>query len=461
MQQRLLIPIIVGGLLLVLAIGFVVFNSSDDVASKGAQNGQETVIQVTPDIGSGANADLTITQKSSNADLQAEAGNTAKIETEEQLIPTPVLKTETAPKDTPKNVTEAAPEATPKNVTEAAPKDTAELVSNDKVEATSASKIQPSDDDSMSDDSTNDNNLIIDNTENDDNLTLAVEEVEAEPVFSITVARVDPDGSAIFAGVAEAEATIQLQDGRTVLDTTTADKNGEWVSVPATKLSAGPHLIILTMRTKDGRVATANRSLVVEISEAKTEKPLVALVPQDDTTTPILLQSPDAAADIEVIEEDVAVLEVPALDPSITIQSLSIEPDEGLRVIGRYSAGKGVKGRLGDRMLSDARLEADGRWSALANIKGLSDTPQLLEIQLLDANSGIVARASLSLDKNNLSADLDKSEMVVVQKGDALWKIAYRSYGKGIRYVEIARRNQDQISDPNLIFPNQIFVVPK
>ena len=48
----------------------------------------------------------------------------------------------------------------------------------------------------------------------------------------------------------------------------------------------------------------------------------------------------------------------------------------------------------------------------------------------------------------------------MVQRGDALWRIAYRSYGQE-RYVEIFRRNRDQISDPDLIYPNQIFVVPK
>ena len=75
---------------------------------------------------------------------------------------------------------------------------------------------------------------------------------EVEPTFAITVARVNPDGSALFAGVAEADATIQLQDGNRLLDETSSDSNGEWVSIPAEKLSAGPHIIILTMRTKDG-----------------------------------------------------------------------------------------------------------------------------------------------------------------------------------------------------------------
>ncbi len=304
--------------------------------------------------------------------------------------------------------------------------------------------------------------LKADETEpaSDADLSLANEETEAEPTFAITVARVNPDGSSLFAGVAEADATIQLQDGKTLLDETTSDANGEWVSIPAEKLSAGPHIIILTMRTKDGRIATANMSLVVEIAATKTDKPLVALVPQDDTNAPILLQSPDADADIEVIEEDVAEIAVPATVPAISIQSLSLSSTDRLRVRGRFSAGQRISGALQDKPLMETSMSNEGRWSALVDVSGLSSEPETLEIMLHDDLGMVVARTGLALDKNNINRGLNDNEMVVVQKGDALWRIAYRTYGKGVRYVEIVRRNQDQISDPDMIFPNQIFVLP-
>ena len=297
--------------------------------------------------------------------------------------------------------------------------------------------------------------------DNSNTLSLATEETEVEPLFAITVARVNPDGSSIFAGVAEADATIQLQDGTNLLDETVSDSNGEWVSIPARKLSAGPHIIILTMRTKDGRIATANTSLVVEIAETKTEKPLVAIVPQDDTTAPVLLQSPDLDADIEVIEEDVAEIVVPASVPAINIQSLSLTDNGGLLVRGRFSAGHHISGQLGTKSMSDIAIDNSGRWSGLIDISDLSQAPQTLDVKLFDDANNIVAQTALELDENNINPGLKDSQMVVVQKGDALWRIAYRTYGKGVRYVEIVRRNQDQISDPDMIFPNQIFVLPK
>jgi nucleoid-associated protein YgaU len=47
-----------------------------------------------------------------------------------------------------------------------------------------------------------------------------------------------------------------------------------------------------------------------------------------------------------------------------------------------------------------------------------------------------------------------------VSRGDSLWRISQRIYGKGYRYTVIYGANQTQIRNPNLIYPGQIFVLP-
>ena len=49
----------------------------------------------------------------------------------------------------------------------------------------------------------------------------------------------------------------------------------------------------------------------------------------------------------------------------------------------------------------------------------------------------------------------------IVQPGNSLWRIARRVYGEGMEYTVIYQANQDQIRDPDLIFPGQIFNLPK
>ena len=50
---------------------------------------------------------------------------------------------------------------------------------------------------------------------------------------------------------------------------------------------------------------------------------------------------------------------------------------------------------------------------------------------------------------------------VIIRRGDTLWHISRRIYGKGIRYTTIYLANQDQIKDPDMIWPGQIFALPE
>ena len=49
---------------------------------------------------------------------------------------------------------------------------------------------------------------------------------------------------------------------------------------------------------------------------------------------------------------------------------------------------------------------------------------------------------------------------MIIRRGDTLWQISRRLYGQGVRYTTIYLANQDQITDPDLIEPGQIFGVP-
>jgi nucleoid-associated protein YgaU len=48
-----------------------------------------------------------------------------------------------------------------------------------------------------------------------------------------------------------------------------------------------------------------------------------------------------------------------------------------------------------------------------------------------------------------------------VTRGDSLWRISRKLYGQGVRYTVIYAANQNQIRDPDKIYPGQIFVLPQ
>ncbi len=66
--------------------------------------------------------------------------------------------------------------------------------------------------------------------------------------------------------------------------------------------------------------------------------------------------------------------------------------------------------------------------------------------------------------QNNLDAwvEAPKEVMYTVVKGDCLWNIAKKKeyYGNGFAWPVIYKANRDQIKNPDLIYPKQVFKIP-
>jgi nucleoid-associated protein YgaU len=56
--------------------------------------------------------------------------------------------------------------------------------------------------------------------------------------------------------------------------------------------------------------------------------------------------------------------------------------------------------------------------------------------------------------------DMQQKQFIIVQPGNSLWRLAYRAYGKGLRYTTIFQANKEQIKNPDLIYPGQVFAMP-
>ena len=305
--------------------------------------------------------------------------------------------------------------------------------------------------------------------------------------LTIDLARVKPDGAAVFAGTAAPNAKIRIFEGDILLGETIANANGEWVIVLEKSLAAGQHLISVAMERSDGTTEMADRSLAVEIYQDTETKPLVALLPETATEVPVLIQSPDdvdkakpaatasgsivadaAKADAATLEtaepapakpqanKQIAASQIAALAPSAIVWR------DASRILISGTSRGGVRVTVNDAkgQFGEALVLADGAWQVAGSLD-MDIAVNQLRFALFDDANQIIARYDLPVKARDLAKGQDGSPLVVVNKGDMLWRIAYHQLGEGVKYVDIVRRNQQDIADPDLIYPKQIFAVPQ
>jgi nucleoid-associated protein YgaU len=291
-----------------------------------------------------------------------------------------------------------------------------------------------------------------------------------DPAIAIDLAQVRPDGNAVFAGKATPYAEVTVFEGDVILGRTKADENGEWLIIPEAALGAGEHLVSVGAVSEDGTSSVADVTLAIQVGETNEGRPLVALLPQSETDIPELLQSPDdaPATAVDLAKSDTAPAKVGAdssdpdapLLPAVAPRSLSWKAGGELVVAGVSRGGIRVDAVADGKPFGAGVTGADGNWQ-LAGQVDMTKSNRAMLFTLRTADDVAIATYELPVATRDLSQGLDGSRMVVVQRGDALWRIAYSSYGEGIRYVDIVRRNAAAIDNPDLIFPNQIFTLPQ
>ena len=84
-----------------------------------------------------------------------------------------------------------------------------------------------------------------------------------------------------------------------------------------------------------------------------------------------------------------------------------------------------------------------------------------LRLDRLAKDGKPVARLELPFERVVVPPGAGDGRRLFVVRGDNLWNIARAHYGDGFRYTVIYGANKDQIRDPDLIYPGQVFSLPK
>jgi nucleoid-associated protein YgaU len=282
------------------------------------------------------------------------------------------------------------------------------------------------------------------------------------PRFDIV--RVEPSGETVVAGRSEPGSEVVLLDGDLEIARITADDSGTWAIVVAGPLDPGDHQLGLRVELPDGRtqlsdtlviVSVPERPLAVASGEGEPEQQAAA-TPEE--MAPLAVESPRvglAASRILQQPEDAGLR-----DQALLLSAVDYDADGFMVISGNAEPGARVVVYLDEKPLGTAVADAQGRWQLAPDIP-IAPGLHRLRVDQVDDSGGVLARVATLFSRAELASGFPEDRYVIVQPGNSLWRIARRTYGEGIRYSVIFQANNDQIADPDLIYPGQIFVVPE
>ena len=218
-----------------------------------------------------------------------------------------------------------------------------------------------------------------------------------------------------------------------------------------------------------------------------------------------------APAALLVTEEGAKVLQraesLPAdLVANVTIDAITYTAEGAVQLAGRGTAERSVRLYLDNAQLAEVAIGASGDWAvtlpevapgvytlradqldAAGQVTSRFETPFKREtVEALAAASAVTEAAAepagdvAAVAEDPAAADASGPETatetaaetavaeepaaapssVTVQPGFTLWRIATETLGEGVLYVQVFEANKDQIRDPDLIYPGQVFTIP-
>jgi hypothetical protein len=258
---------------------------------------------------------------------------------------------------------------------------------------------------------------------------------QIEPTF--VSARVGASGEAVLSGRGEPGATVSVLMGGQAIGRSAVSAQGEWTIVNDQPLSPGDHEMGLRS-DRPGSSLLSEDAIIVHVSQGG-GVPLVLDVRFGLPSR--FLQRPD---------------DLPLAD--LSLDSVDYDSANGVFLSGRAAPGATVRLYLDNQAIGDATATATGDWAFRP--REIAAGAYTLRLDQLGLQSIVVARLEVPFERgdaasvaHSLLGDLTLS----VQPGESLWRIAREVPDIGYQCTMLYRAAQDQLRDPNLIYPGQSF----
>jgi nucleoid-associated protein YgaU len=189
------------------------------------------------------------------------------------------------------------------------------------------------------------------------------------------------------------------------------------------------------------------------------------------------------AASAEAPAAPAAAEPAPAPPPVVTVEAVELENGERFFAAGAAAPGAVLRVYVDDVLAGEITAMDTGRWLLDTRLP-LKPGAHAVRVDHVRPDGSVLARAGVPFDiaeaeiaavsiegsgEGSVAAGtgiagearVGESKTMIIRQGDNLWRIARRLYGQGVRYSTIYAANTDQIGDPDMIFPGQVFVIPE
>ena len=288
------------------------------------------------------------------------------------------------------------------------------------------------------------------------------------------VVRVDPEGNIVIAGRAQPNSVIEIISGKEQIGQVKADGRGEWVFVPASRLKNGNMIITLRDITDQKNIIESKNAVVIGIpelgggiagSENQNQKPLAMVVPRGEASKQAtrIIQLPgletrksrlknntDSNKNLESVRRETLVL---------AINTIDYDDGDLMLLSGQATAQNVLQIYINDKIAGSIKSSDSGTWNFQLQSR-LSPGHYQIRVDLINKDGQVAKRIQVPFEKVQPVDMKNERRTVIIKPGNSLWRIAARVYGSGFRYTEIYKANLDQIRDPDLIYPGQVFKLP-
>ena len=269
---------------------------------------------------------------------------------------------------------------------------------------------------------------------------------------SFDIVRVAIDGNTVMAGRAMPKSKIEIFDQGEKIGEVFADKRGEWVFIPSILLTPGTRKLSIKMTSPNGLIRKSTSDLVLFIPE---NEPNIAEIKINKPLKPLAIKIPkEPGGRLEILQKPGPEASIP-----VTIDTVDYDDSGKLNIAGEAPAQSIINLYLDDKFLGRSISNKRGLWYHTPE-REVKPGKYTLRADHVGDNGQVKSRIEVIFARSIPLTGIKPGAFIVVESGRSLWRIARKTYGTGLRYTTIYEANKDQIKDPDLIFPGQVFSLP-